>query len=117
MSLSARLGFSSRLEEHEMLEASSAFEVHESSVSTLGHTEDTLEVWGEFAPKDLSTEVNLQVVNDEEEILQGGRIVRIEFKDGVDDDTERGQEVSGTLLKKLRRSRRPSSHSNSGSTW
>ena len=90
--MSARLGFRyRRLEEHEMLEASSAFEVHESSVSILEETEDTLQVWVELAPKDLSTEVNLQVVNDEEEILQGGRIVRIEFKDGVDDDKQRGQ--------------------------
>jgi hypothetical protein len=116
--MSARLGFRSRRpEEHEMLEASSAFEVHESSVSILEETEDTLQVWVEFAPKDLSTELNLQVVNEEEEILQGGRIVRIEFKDALDDDKQRGQEVTGTLQKKHRRPRRPSSHSKSGSAW
>jgi hypothetical protein len=78
------------LEEYEMLEASLAFEVHESSVSILEETENTLQVWVELAPKNLSTEVNLHIVNDEEEILQGGRIVRIEFKDAVDDDAERG---------------------------
>jgi hypothetical protein len=77
-----------------MLEASLAFEVHESSVSVLEETEDTLRVWVELAPKDLKTEVNLHIVNDEEEILQGGRIVRIEFKDAVDDDAERDQQVT-----------------------
>jgi hypothetical protein len=82
------------LEECEMLEASLAFEVHESSVSVLEETEETLRVWVELVPKELSTEVNLHIVNDEEEILQGGRIVRIEFKDAVDDDAERGQEVA-----------------------
>ena len=82
------------LEEYEMLEPSLAFEVHESSVSVLEETEDTLQVWVELAPKDLSTEVNLHIVNDQEEILQGGRIVRIEFKDAVDDDAERGQEFT-----------------------
>jgi hypothetical protein len=82
------------LEEYEMLEASLAFEVNESSVSILEETEDTLKVWVELAPKNLSTEVNLHIVNDEEEILQGGRIVRIEFKDAVDDDAEMGQEAT-----------------------
>ena len=82
------------LEEYEMLEASLAFEVHESSVSILEETEDTLKVWVELAPNNLSTEVNLHIVNDEEEILQGGRIVRIEFKDAVDDDAEMGQEAT-----------------------
>jgi len=75
-------------------EASLAFEVHQSSVSVLEVTEDTLQVWVELTPKDLSTEVNLHIVNDEEEILQGGRIVRIEFKDAGDDDAERGQEFT-----------------------
>jgi hypothetical protein len=77
-----------------MLEASLAFEVHESSVSVLEETEDTLRVWVELAPKDLNTEVNLHIVNDEEEILQGGRIVRLEFKDAVDNDAERDQQVT-----------------------
>ena len=83
-----------KLEEYEMLEASLAFEVHQSSVSVLEETEDTLQLWVELAPKDLSTGVNLHIVNDEEEILQGGRIVRIEFKDAIDDDVERGQEFT-----------------------
>jgi len=82
----------SELEEYEMLEASVAFEIHESSVFVLEETEDTLQVWVELAPKDLSTEVNLHIVNDEEEILQGGRIVCIEFKDAVDEDAGMGQE-------------------------
>jgi hypothetical protein len=77
-----------------MLEASLAFEVHESSVSILEETENTLQVWVELAPKNLSTEVNLHIVNDEEEILQCGRIVHIEFKDAVDDDAEMGQEAT-----------------------
>jgi hypothetical protein len=70
------------IEEYEMLEASMAFVVHESSVSILEESEDTLQVWIESAPKDLSTEIELHIVDDEEEILQGGRIVAVEFKDG-----------------------------------
>src|SRR5918995_1094061 len=69
------------MEEHEMLEASVAFVVHESSVSILEESEDTLQMWIESAPKDLSTEIDLHIVDDEEEILQGGRIVAVEFKD------------------------------------
>jgi hypothetical protein len=84
----------SELEEYEMVEGSLAFEVHESSVSILKETEDTLRVWVDLVPKELTTEVNLHIVNDEEEILQGERIVRIEFKDAGDDDTERGQEFT-----------------------
>ncbi len=69
------------IEEYEMLEASVAFVVHESSVSILEESEGTLQVWIESAPKDLSTEIDLHIVDDEEEILQGGRIVAVEFKD------------------------------------
>src|SRR5918993_4622226 len=68
-------------EEYEMLEASVAFVVHESSVSILEESEDTLQVWIESAPKDLSTEIDLHIVDDEEEILQGGRINVVVFKD------------------------------------
>jgi hypothetical protein len=70
-----------KIEEYEMLEASVAFVVHESSVSILEESEDTLQLWIESAPKDLSTEIDLHIVDDEEEILQGGRIVALEFKD------------------------------------
>jgi hypothetical protein len=70
------------IEEYEMLEASVAFVVHESSVSILEESKDTLQVWVESAPKDLSTEIDLHIVDDEEEIVQGGRIVAVEFKDG-----------------------------------
>ena len=69
------------IEEYEMLEASVALVVHESSVSVLEESEDTLQVWIESAPKDLSTEIDLHIVDDEEEILQGGRIKVVEFKD------------------------------------
>jgi hypothetical protein len=69
------------IEEYETLEASMAFVVHESSVSILEESEATLQVWIESAPKDLSTEIDLHIVDDEEEILQGGRIVAVEFKD------------------------------------
>ena len=69
------------MEEHEMLEASAAFVVHESSVSILEESEDTLQMWIESAPKDLSTGIDLHIVDDEEEILRGGRIVVVEFKD------------------------------------
>jgi hypothetical protein len=69
------------IEEYEMLEASVAFVVHESSVSILEESEDTLQVWIESAPKDLSTQIDLHIVADEEEIVQGGRIVAVECKD------------------------------------
>jgi hypothetical protein len=69
------------IEEYEMLEASVAFVVHESSVSILEKSEDMLQLWIESAPKDLSTETDLHIVDDEEEILQGGRIVAVEFND------------------------------------
>jgi hypothetical protein len=64
-----------------MLEASVAFVVHESSVSIVEESEDTMQVWIESAPKDLSTEIDLHIVDEEEQILQGGRIVAVEFKD------------------------------------
>jgi hypothetical protein len=69
------------IEEYEFLEASIAFVVHESSVSILQESEDTLQVWVERAPKDLSAGVDLHIVNDEDEILQGGRIVAVKFED------------------------------------
>ena len=70
-----------QIEEYEMLEASVAFVVREASVSILEESEDMLQVWIESAPKDLSTEIELHIVDDEEEILQGGRINVVEFKD------------------------------------
>ncbi len=72
------------IEEYEMLEASIAYVVHESSVSTLEESEDTLRVWVERAPKDLGAGTDLHVVDDEDEILNGGRIVAVEFKDATD---------------------------------
>ena len=74
-------GQEEEIEEYEMLEASVAFVVHESSISIVEESEDTLQVWIESAPKDLSTEIDLHIVDDEEEILQGGRIVAVKFKD------------------------------------
>jgi hypothetical protein len=78
-------GIEDRVEEeigdYETLEASVAFVVHESSVSILEESEDTLQVWIESAPKDLSRQIDLHIVADEEEIVQGGRIVAVEFKD------------------------------------
>jgi hypothetical protein len=60
----------------------------------------------------LSTVVNLHIVNYEEEILQGGRIVCIKFKDAVDTDAERGL---ATILRLPQRStahrRRPQQQS------
>ena len=69
------------IEEYEMLEASVAFVLHEASVSILEESEDTLQLWIERVPKDLSTQIDLHIVDDEEEILQGGRINVVEFKD------------------------------------
>jgi hypothetical protein len=85
------------IEEYEMLEASVAFVVHESSVSILEESEDTLQVWIESAPKDLSTGIDLHIVDDEEEILQGGRIVAVEFKDA--EETSETAPVIATVEK------------------
>lgn len=79
------------IEEYEMLEASVAFVAHESSVSILEESEDTLRVWVEGAPKDLSTGIDLHIVDDEDEILYGGRIVAVEFKDATDHDADKGR--------------------------
>ena len=81
------------IEEYEMLEASIAYVVHESSVSTLEESEDTLRVWVESAPKDLGAGTDLHIVDDEEEILNGGRIVAVEFKDATGRDAEKGRET------------------------
>ena len=81
------------IEEYEMLEASIAYVVHESSVSILEESEDTLQVWVERAPKDLGTGIDLHIVDDEDEILNGGRIVAVEFKDATDHHTEKDREA------------------------
>ena len=77
------------IEEYEMLEASIAYVIHESSVSILEESDDTLQVWLEEASKDLQTGIDLHIVDDEDEILNGGRIVTVEFKDATDDDAEK----------------------------
>jgi hypothetical protein len=81
------------IEEYEMLEGSIAYVIHESSVSVLEESEDTLQVWVESAPKDLDTGIDLHIVDDEDEILNGGRIIAVEFKDTTDHDAEKGQEA------------------------
>ncbi len=81
------------IEEYEMLEASIAYVVHESSVSILEESEDTLQVWVERAPKDLGAGTDLHIVDDEEEILNGGRIIAVEFKDATGHDAEKGRET------------------------
>ena len=81
------------IEEYEMLEASIAYVVHESSASILEESEDMLQVWVERAPKDLGTGIDLHIVDDEEEILNGGRIVAVEFKDATDHHAEKDQEA------------------------
>ena len=82
------------IEEYEMLEASVAYVVHESSMSILEDSEDTLQVWVERAPKDLGTGIDLHIVDDEDEILNGGRIVGVAFKDPTDhDDAGKGREA------------------------
>ena len=81
------------IEEYEMLEASIAYVVHESSASILEESEDMLQVWVERAPKDLGMGIDLHIVDDEEEILNGGRIVAVEFKDATDHHAEKDQEA------------------------
>jgi hypothetical protein len=81
------------IEEYEMLEASMAYVVHESSVSILEESEDTIQAWVERAPKDLGTGIDLHIVDDEEEVLNGGRIVAVEFKDATDHHAEKDREA------------------------
>jgi hypothetical protein len=82
------------IEEYEILEASIAYVVRESSVSILEESEDTLQVWLEVAPKDLGTGIDLHIVDDEDDILNSGRIVGVEFKDAKDhDDAGKGREA------------------------
>ena len=73
-------------EEYEMLEASVTLVVHESSVPILEESEDTLQVWIDGAQKDLSTVIDLYIVDDEDEIPGGGPIAAVEFKDAADHD-------------------------------
>jgi hypothetical protein len=81
------------IEEYEMLEASIAYVVQESSVSILEESEDTLQVWLEEAPKDLGTGIDLHVVNDRDEVVAGGRIVTVEFEDATDHDAGKSREA------------------------
>jgi hypothetical protein len=82
------------IEEYEMLEASIAYVVRESTVSILEESEDKLQVWLEEAPKDLGTGIDLHIVDDEDDILNGGRIVGVEFKNATDhDDAGKGREA------------------------
>ena len=81
------------IEEYEMLEASIAYVVQESSVSILEESEDTLQVWLEEAPKDLGTGIDLHVVDDRDEVVAGGRIVTVEFKDATDHDAGKSREA------------------------
>ena len=81
------------IEEYEMLEASIAYVIHESSVTILEESEDTLQVWLQRAPKDLGAGTDLHIVDDEEEILNGGRIIAVEFKDATDQHAEKDREA------------------------
>jgi hypothetical protein len=76
-----------------MLEASIAYVIHESSVSILEESEDTLQVWVQRAPKDLAAGTDLHIVDDEVEILNGGRIIAVEFKDATDQHAEKDREA------------------------
>src|SRR5215204_6579281 len=81
------------IEEYEMLEASIAYVVHESSVSILEESEDTLRVWLEEAPKDLGTGIDLHLVGDNDEVVVGGRIVAVQFQDATDRDAGKDREA------------------------
>ena len=81
------------IEEYETLEASIAYVVHESSVSILEESEDTLQLWLEDAAEDLGTGIDLHIVDDGDEVVSGGRIVAVEFKDATDHDAEEGREA------------------------
>ena len=81
------------IEEYEMLEASIAYVVHQSSVSILEESEDTLQVWVERVPKDLGTGIDLHIVDDEDEILNSGRIIAVELKDATDHDAGEDREA------------------------
>jgi hypothetical protein len=73
------------------LEASIAYVVHESSVSIMEESEDTFQVWMEDTPIDLGPEIDLHIVDDEDEILRGGRIVKVEFEQATSIDSEEGE--------------------------
>jgi hypothetical protein len=79
-------------EEYEVLEASIAYVVPEPSVSILEESEATLQLWLEEAPKDLGTGIDLHIVDDEDEVVDGGQIVAVEFKDATDHDAGKGRE-------------------------
>lgn len=66
-------------EEMEELAASAAFCVNESQVSILKETEDVLQVYVECAPADLEPSLDVHIIDDGEEILESGRITKIEF--------------------------------------
>lgn len=70
-----------KLEEYGDIEYDLAFEFHESAFSVLRETEDLLRLRMDDAPADLSAEVDLRIVDDEEDVVQDGRIVVVEFKD------------------------------------
>ena len=81
------------IEEYEMLEGSIAYVVHQSSVSIFEESEDTLQVWMQEAPKDLGTGIDLHIVDDKDEVVDGGRITAVEFKDATDHDAGEDREA------------------------
>jgi hypothetical protein len=74
-----------KLDEQGDIEFELAFDVHESAVSVLRETEDLLRLKMEDAPAGLCTDVDFCILNDNEDVVQEGRIVGVEFKD--DDET------------------------------
>jgi hypothetical protein len=70
-----------KLDEQGDIEFELAFDVHESAVSVLRETEDLLRLKMEDAPAGLCTDVDFCILNDNEDVVQEGRIVAVEFKD------------------------------------
>ena len=83
-------------EEIEDLEASIAYVVHESLVSIMEESEDTFQVWIEDAPLDLGPGIDLHIVDEEDEITRGGRIIEVAFKQVEPADPEESEEESET---------------------
>lgn len=87
--------------EIEELETSIAYVVHESSVSIMEESEDTFQVWIEDASIDLGPGIEFHIVDDEDEIVRGGRIVEMEFKQVEPADlkeSEEGLETTPALV-------------------
>lgn len=88
-----------RLDELGDIEFELAFDVQESAVSILRETEDLLRLKMEDAPADLCTDVDLNILNDNGDVIEEGRIVVVEFQDADDASETRPAVITVRKLK------------------